>query len=146
MLGQTCNIHSTPMENTQPGKSPAIRSPDTSTTSTEVRQFSTFPQPPSEDKLKTTTSSSPNRFGTGTPPTVKSHGTPATSPSSTPTTLSASISKKPTASSEVNAKEETSHSKKDGLSLKSKRTTEPPFSEITKPAKPDRDFMVTSTH
>lgn len=121
MLGLICNTHSTPTDNIPLGKLPATRSPGTFTTSTEVRLFSTSHLHHSEAKSKTTTSLSPNRSGTGTPPMEKSVGTPATSPSSTLTTLSVDTLKEPTLSSEANAKEETSPLKKDGLWLKFKR-------------------------
>ena len=119
--GLICNILSTPMGNTPLGRSLATRSPGIFTTSTEVMLSSTFHLPPSEENSKITTSLLPRPFGTGMPKTVKSAGTPAASPSSMLTTLSASTSQEPTVSSEANAKRETSQSKKDGLWLKFKR-------------------------
>lgn len=86
-----------------------------------VMLSSTFHHHLSEDKSKTTTSLLPNLCGTGTLKTVKSVGIQADSLLSMPTTLSADISTRLTASSEANAKEETLVLKKDGLSLKSKK-------------------------
>lgn len=121
MLGLIWNIHSTQMVNTQLGKLPAIRSQDIFITSTEVMLFSTFPHHLSEDKSKTTISLLPNPCGTGTLPTEKSVGIQAASLLLMPTTLSANISIKLTASSKANVKKETLVLKKDGLSLKSKK-------------------------
>ena len=115
MHGLICNIHSTPTENTHLGKLLAIRSPGISITSTDVMPFSIFHQPHSEEKSKTTTSLLLRLFGIGTHKTERSVGTPAALPLSMPTILSVSISQKPTASSEVNAKEETFQLKKDKL-------------------------------
>lgn len=109
------------MDNTHLGKLLVIRFPDIFITSMVVMPFSTFLHHHSEDKSKIITFLLLKPCGTGTHKMVKSVGIQAASQLSTLTTLSADILKKPIASSEVNAKKETSELKKDGLSLKSKK-------------------------
>lgn len=144
--GLISNTHSIPMLNIHLGKLHATKLPDISITSTEDKPFSTFHHHHSEDKSKTITSSSLSQCGTGMPKTEKSAGTLATSPLLMLTILSVNISKELTASSEANAKEETSESNKDGLWLKFKRTEELPFSKTIKLERPNKDSTVTSIH
>lgn len=78
--------------------------------------------------------------------TEKSVGIQAASPLSMLIILSANILKRPIVSSEANVKEETLVLKKDGLSLKSKRTDKSPSSKIKRLVKPNKNFTETFTH
>lgn len=146
MLGLIWTINSIPTESIQLGKSPVTRSQDIFITSTEVMPFSIFHHHHSEEKSKTTTSSLPKPCGTGMHKTEKSVGIQAASPLSMLTILSANILKRPIVSSEANVKEETLALKKDGLSLKSKRTDKSPSSKIKRLVKPNKNFTETFTH
>lgn len=146
MPGLIWNINSILTENTHLGKSPVTRSQDIFITSTEVMPFSTFHHHHSEDKSKTTISSSPKPCGTGMQQTEKSVGIQAALPLSMLTILSANILKRLIVSSKANVKRETSESKKDGPSSKSKKTEKSPFSKIKRLVKLNKNFTLTFTH